>query len=143
MKMKNNEIIDCSPDLIIKRLKIINGNKLNADQSLIYFAGTIYSILLNRKVYKKNIDLQSFVKDYILDPIEEEQFKKYVYLSRTLLGSRVYRLIIEKYSYSLVIETSKRLFKYFETPSKEYDKKVKISSKNIASELSGWLKNDD
>lgn len=141
--MKNNEIIDCSPDLIIKRLKIINGNKLNADQSLIYFAGTIYSILLNRKVYKRNIDLQSFVKDYILDPIEEEQFKKYVYLSRTLLGSRVYRLIIEKYSYSLVIETSKRLFKYFETPSKEGNKKVKISSKNIASELSGWLKNDD
>lgn len=141
--MKNNEIIDCSSDLIIKRLKIINGNKLNADQSLIYFAGTIYSILLNRKVYKRNIDLQSFVKDYILDPIEEEQFKKYVYLSRTLLGSRVYRLIIEKYSYSLVIETSKRLFKYFETPSKEGNKKVKISSKNIASELSGWLKNDD
>ena len=143
MKMKNNEIINCTPDLIIKRLKIVSSNKLNADQSLIYFAGTIYSILLNRKIYKKNIDLQSFVKDYILMPIEEEQFKRYVYLSRTLLGSRVYRLIIEKYSYSLVIETSKRLFEYFETPSKEDSKKVKTSSKNIASELSGWLKSND
>ncbi|ADW01254.1 hypothetical protein [Limosilactobacillus fermentum] len=141
--MKNNEIINCSPDLIIKRLKIISSNKLNADQSLIYFAGTIYSILLNRKVYKRNIDLQSFVKEYILAPIEEEQFKSYVYLSRTLLGSRIYRLIIEKYSYSLVIETSKRLFEYFETSSKEHNKKVKTNSKNIVSELSGWLKNDD
>lgn len=141
--MKNNEIINCTPDQIIKRLKIISSNKLNTDQSLIYFAGTIYSILLNRKVYKRNTDLQSFVKDYILTPIQEEQFKKYVYLSRTLLGSRVYRLIIEKYSYSLVIETSKKLFDYFEAPSKEYSKKPKTNSKNIASELSGWLKNND
>ncbi len=141
--MKNNEIINCSPETIIKRLKILSSNKLNADQSLIYFAGTIYSILLNRKVYKRNIDLQSFVRDYILAPIEEEQFKKYVYLSRTLLGSRVFRLIIEKYSYSLVIETSKKLFEYFETPSKENNKKTKTSSNNIASELSGWLKNND
>ena len=141
--MKNNEIINCSPETIIKRLKILSSNKLNADQSLIYFAGTIYSILLNRKVYKRNIDLQSFVRDYILAPIEEEQFKKYVYLSRTLLGSRVFRLIIEKYSYSLVIETSKKLFEYFETPSKEKNKKTKTSSNNIASELSGWLKNND
>ena len=143
MKMKNNEIINCDPDFINKRLKIISSNKLSADQSLIYFAGTIYSILLNRKVYKRNADLQSFVKNFILAPIKEEQFKKYVYLSRTLLGSRVYRLIIEKYSYSLVIETSKIIFDYFKTYSKEENKESKSSSKDIASELSGWLKGND
>ena len=143
--MKNNEIINCSADLIIKRLRIINSNKLDSEQSLIYFAGVIYSILLNRKIYKRNIDLQSFVKDFILTPIEEEQFKKYVYLSRTLLGSRVYRLIIENYSYPLVIETSNKLFNYFKVSTKQYSKKQKskTGSQNIASELSGWLKNND
>lgn len=140
MKKLNKEIINCNTYTIMKRLKTVNSNKLDSDQSLIFFAGVIYSIILNRSIYKKNADLEPFVKKYILSPLNKEQFKRYVYLSRTLLGSRVYRIIIEDFSYSLVTEVSQKLLLLFEKSDSQNKNKVKIN--NIASELSGWLKND-
>lgn len=140
--MKNKKIINCDKSTIVNRLNLINSNKLNSDESLIYFAGILYSIILNRAIFYKNMDLKLFINEFILIPTNKEQFRPYVYKSRTLLGSRVYRTIVEDFDYSLVREISKKLFIYFESPVNNNANKDNLKSNNIASELSGWLKND-
>ena len=139
--MKENEIIYCSTKEIGKRLKVVTGNKLDADQSVIYFSGIIYSIILNREVFKKNSDLKDFVYNIFLKPLHDEQYKDYLYKSRTLLGSRLSRYILENISYTLTVEISNKLIVFFDNNDKK-DKKEKSIENEIANELSKWLKNE-
>lgn len=139
--MKKNEIINCSTDKILKRLKVVTSNKIDADQSIIYFAGTIYSILLNREIFKRNSDLKNFIYNIFLKPLNYEQYKDYVYKSRTLLGARLYRYILENVNYTLTLEISNELINFFDKNTQK-DKKTKFVDNDIALELSKWLKNE-
>ena len=139
--MKKNELINCDTQVIVKRLKVIMRKKLDADQSIIYFAGIVYSILLNRNIFTRNDDLKEFVYDIFLKPLGMPQYKDYLYKSRTLLGSRLYRYIIENINYTLTIKISNELMTFFKKDDKE-ENQTRKSTNEIAVELSKWLTNE-
>ncbi|VDG23720.1 hypothetical protein [Lactiplantibacillus mudanjiangensis] len=126
---------------IIKQFKIINSNKLNSEETINYFNGCVYALILNKTVFRRNDDLPSFVYGLFLKPFDTEQYKQYVYKSRTLLGARVCRHINDDLNYSQVVPLSKAVISYLEkTFSLEQKKEDTQRLNSIADELSGWLK---
>ena len=69
------------------------------------------------------------------------QYKDYLYKSRTLLGSRLYRYIIENINYTLTIKISNELMTFFKKDDKE-ENQTRKSTNEIAVELSKWLTNE-
>ena len=63
--------------------------------------------------------------------------------SRTLLGSRVSRYILEKISYSNLIELRKLTMIYLDSQLDGHQEKRKKKKSNLINELSGWLNNDN
>lgn len=130
---------------IIKDLSILKSNKLNSNESIIYFSGIIYSIILNKKMFKKNEELKEFIYDVFLNPMGMKQYKEYLYKNRTLLGSRVSRHILDKFNYTDTIKLSKIISKYIKEKY-DLDNNTKITknykNKKLADALSVWIKNE-
>lgn len=126
------------------QLSLLESNKLNSKESTIYFAGFFYSLILNKKVFKNNKDINAFLDSVYLKPLKLSPFKSYLYRSRTLLGSRVSRYILEKATYSNIIELRKLTMDYLDNQlgknKNKEDKKTKKTMSNLMDELSGWLK---
>lgn len=128
-----------------KDLEVLFSNKLNSEESKIYFSGFLYTLILNKKMFHKNEELKDFLYEVFLKPFNIEQYRDYLYKSRTLLGSRVSRHIIEHFTYSETIAATKMVSKYI-IQKYNLDSNGKSSknkpSKNIADELSKWINNE-
>lgn len=130
---------------IIKELAILKSNKLNSSESIIYFSGILYSIILSKSMFKRNKELKEFLYVIFLKPFGMDQYREYLYKSRTLLGSRVSRQILENFSYTDTIKSSNIISKYIkEKYNLKNNKKISKNSKNnnLADELSEWIRNE-
>ena len=126
---------------VIKQFKLITGNKLNSEETINYFNGCMYALILNKTIFKRNDDLPSFIYTLFLKPFNNQQYKDYVYKSRTLLGARACRHINDDLNYSEVVPLSKAVISYLEENFSLENKKENAQRLNsIADELSGWLK---
>ncbi|MFD0897355.1 hypothetical protein [Loigolactobacillus binensis] len=125
---------------IIKQVDILQSNKLDSEESINYFTGFMYSLILDKTVFKRNDELPDFIFNFFLKPFGSMQYKDYVYKSRTLLGARVCRHIIDDFNYSDTVKLSKIILNYLE---KKYalgqDENAHKKLNSIANELSGWL----
>ncbi|MEK4181356.1 hypothetical protein NSQ61_17965 [Aeribacillus sp. FSL K6-1121] len=118
--MKNRELSTIKNDL-----KIITSNKLNSSQSKLLLIGIIFEIIQRRDLFPKNSDLKMFVNQVFVAPMSIKPFKDYLFLSRTLLGSRIGKIILFDFEYKNVIKTVETLRNLL--PGKE-DKEKNISS---------------
>ncbi|HJG15561.1 MAG TPA: hypothetical protein K8V06_05405 [Ligilactobacillus salivarius] len=137
-KSKINEI-----SRLKSQLSLLDGNKLNSEESTIFFAGFFYSLILNKTIFKNNKDIIEFLNSNYIEPLKLPPFKQYLYKSRTLLGSRVSRYILEKISYSNLIELRKLTMIYLDSQLDGHQEKRKKKKSNLINELSGWLNNDN
>lgn len=124
---------------IIKDLQLISSNKLNTYQSKIFFIGITIDLLLNTKLFEKNIDLKPFIEKHyinILDDKSVEPFKEYLYACRTPLAARLSRLIYEKMDYSTILKSSSEILK--ELPQ-DITKKTTTKKDDALDEWMGYL----
>lgn len=82
MKMENN-------DLLLKKIKSISKSK-DINNLKINLYGLCSFIILSKELFERNKDIKPFMNSINFD------FKDYVYLSRSLLASRVIRKIEKK-----------------------------------------------
>lgn len=127
---------------IFDSLKLIKSNKLNSSQTIEYFSGFTYKILLDKDIFPNNDDLKEFIMSVYLKRIKADQFKDYVYRSRTLLASRLVRKILENYNFNITLEASDQLMSIFNNiyhfeENKESKHRTKQST--IDDSLVSWM----
>ncbi|GAS82373.1 hypothetical protein [Paenibacillus amylolyticus] len=87
-------------------LKVISSNKLNSHQSKLFLVGILHEIILRKDLFPKNGDLKIFINILIVEPIGSlSPFRDYIFLSRTLLASRVSNIILKQFQFRDVIKT--------------------------------------
>jgi hypothetical protein len=93
-------------ELIKNDLRVISSNKLNSYQSKLFLVGILYEIILRKDLFPRNSDLKKFVQLIVVEPIKTiPPFREYLFLSRTLLGSRVSSIILSHFEFKNVVKT--------------------------------------
>lgn len=139
------------PKDFIADLKFFRSNKISIDQSVAFFAGLSYELILNTKIFPRNSDLKPFINEvYLTHDTTDKEFREYLYASRTLLGARLTRNILDNFDYLIVKEISKDIeyillenFMDDEKNNKNTHKKDNDFSKNIASWLGAISKTNE
>ncbi|MGG0482451.1 hypothetical protein ABEY65_03550 [Priestia aryabhattai] len=118
-------------------LKLITSNKLNSFQSKLFLIGIVHEIILRKDLFPKNSDLKNFVQVVFVDPIEGiKPFREYLFLSRTLLSSRVSNIILQNFEFSNVIKTVDMLYNILpEHNINEHSPK----NKNSENDINEWI----
>lgn len=75
----------------IKRFLSLKVNKKNLESLKFIVPGILAYIIINKELYSKNSDLKSFTKNYL-----NEDYKDYLFKSRTTLFARVVKDIIRE-----------------------------------------------
>ncbi|EJQ54794.1 hypothetical protein IEI_01263 [Bacillus wiedmannii] len=123
-------------ELIRNDLKIITSNKLNTSQSKLLLIGVTYEILLRKDLFPKNSDLKKFVQLVFVEPIEGvKPFKEYLFVSRTLLSSRISKIILSQFSYNNVMKTVDKLNAMLPQQNNEN----KYSTRNTEQSMNEWV----
>lgn len=116
-------------------IKIVVSNKLNMSQSKLLFMGLIYEIILSKDLFPKNNNLKVFIDKVIIKYLDiNEPFKDYLYDSRTILASRVQRIILKEVEYSKIIQMVKEIYGIL--PGDEVKNKKSI---DIDKEVVNWM----
>ncbi|UMY53499.1 MULTISPECIES: hypothetical protein [Paenibacillus] len=76
--------------------KTLADKSINVSQKQLYFFGSVTTTILSTDIFPKNLDLKEYIKIFEEGAFKKNEFKDYLYFSRTLLLSRVLRLISDK-----------------------------------------------
>lgn len=124
---------------IISTLKLIQTSKLSISQSTMLLSGIVYALVLDREIFKRNADLNDFTLKIFKQWLpNQEQFRPYVFRSRTILGSKLSRIILEKFDYESTKTVSSLLLSLFSintTDKKDKNKQFVGLEKTLAA----WL----
>lgn len=121
-------------------LKVIRGNKLSISQSKLLFMGIMYEIILNKELFPRNIQLNEFVNEHLLQYLKRnKKFKNYIFKSRTLLAATIQREIYNNLDYNDIIYIIDEIDAIlFENSNYGYKKTIKKNNNEV--EMSEWLK---
>lgn len=89
--------------------------------------GIVSQLLLSRKIFSSNMDIEKFLKD-----IFELEFKTYVFRSRTLIVARVTREILSSENDNVY---KNKLYDFVQ----EKIENLKEETKNEKNEFDGWI----
>lgn len=131
------------PNDFISDLKFFRSNKLSVNQSVTFFAGLSFELILNKKIFTRNSDLEIFINEVYLkhnsDP-DKQTFKPYLYKSRTQLGARLTRNILDDFDYTIVKQISNEIEEILITMSPENGKTNKsINNDSFSNNIASWL----
>ncbi|MFP7171589.1 hypothetical protein [Terribacillus sp. 7520-G] len=100
-------------------LKIINSNKLSSNQGRLLLMGLTFELIQNKQLFPRNNDLKNFIKTIYEENLElEKEYRDYLYLSRTLLGSRVLKTLLIK-DYDMLLQITNDLIEFLPFSSTE------------------------
>lgn len=139
--MKKNEIFDS--------LDLIKSSKLNSSQTIEYYIGFVYRLILDKKIFPNNPDLKEFIYTIFLEPNDLIQFKDYVYKSRTLLGARTCRMISENFTFTDILNQVDNINNIFvriynvKTSNSNAHKSVKAMDNALENWMNKLRDNDD
>ncbi|MCT1538335.1 MULTISPECIES: hypothetical protein [Lysinibacillus] len=127
----------------IEIFKMINKNKLSIDQTKSLYLGVVFQLIIDKKVFTKNIDIDDFIKK-----IYVREYKEYLFSSRPYLASRLLKDIEKETDYNQLIMTSRNIINYLESTGTTEEPPEKNSNrKNPANNIVGWYntvnKNED
>lgn len=119
-------------------IKIIVSNRLSMYQSKLLFMGLIYEIILRKDLFPQNSNLKTFIDKVIIKYLDiNEPFRDYLYDSRTLLGSRIQRIILKEVEYSKIIQMVKEIYEIL--PGDEVKNYKNKKSIDINKEVVNWM----
>ena len=128
-----------TPEDIEKQLKLVQSNKLDSSQAISLFIGFVGRLILKKETFRYNSDLEPFILEVLLKPFGKEQFRPYVYKSRTILTSRVLRLLEEKLTLTSTLTMAKKI-QLILVPSGDYrENKEPISQSFLDKALDAWM----
>ncbi|QIW51736.1 hypothetical protein [Pseudolactococcus raffinolactis] len=87
----------------------LNSSKFSKEKSVSIFIGTIFLLLTDKEIFKKNIDIRDFLK-----VILKKEYKDYLFKSRPYLSARVLNDITKEMSYHEIINTAMNIAEYLE-----------------------------
>lgn len=121
---------------------LLKMNKMSIHEVKLYLMAISYEIILNTKLFKLNVSLNDFVKNIYVNKLNlEEDYKEYLFNSRTLLASRIQRDIFEKAEYNQILIIIKELILFLDIYNDISENKTKnISSNNNAQYIVEWMK---
>ncbi|SUM89506.1 hypothetical protein [Staphylococcus saprophyticus] len=126
--------------------KLFNYKNFSIEDKRKYFLGEVLHTILNKELFKKNEDLKEYIK--VIERFEVvNEYKNYLYKSRTLLASRVLKDVELNFTESDLLILIKNHYNYLEKYSnfnvtintKENERKKEIK-KNKNSVLENYLK---
>ncbi|MGE0910519.1 hypothetical protein ACQGRJ_09725 [Bacillus atrophaeus] len=76
---------------------LLTSKKYNSEEKKLLLVGIVQNLIYSRSVFPSNMSLSKYIHIFeeIYNLEKNELFKEYLYRSRTLLSSRVCRMIIE------------------------------------------------
>lgn len=89
---------------ILDDLKLVKSNKLNSHQVEVFMNGILYEIIQRKDLFPKNSDLKCFVNEHINKILKLDDFREYLFASRTMLAARVQKNILEKSDYLEILQ---------------------------------------
>lgn len=121
-------------------LKILNSSKYTVNEKKYIFLGTISETILNKNLFKYNIDLKEYISLFE-DVLKREPYKEYLYSARPLLASQVVKDFVQLDSKNnLVIkEAIEQHIKYMQGKN-ELDQQTKERSPNKNNLLDDMIK---
>lgn len=84
---------------ILDDLKLVRSNKLNSHQVEVFMNGILYETIQRKDLFPKNSDLKYFINEQINRTLKVDNFRDYLFASRTLLAARVQKNILENSDY--------------------------------------------
>ncbi|MGL9771528.1 hypothetical protein [Enterococcus sp. DIV0996a] len=119
----------------INSFSTLNSNKFSKDQSISLFFGTLFMLLSDKDIFKKNSDIKLF-----LDVVLKKEYKDYLFRSRPYLISRVLNDVRKGMSYSELIILSSTISTFL---NKDYNlEKVdnkKINKGRVEDNIVSWM----
>lgn len=126
-------------DDIISTTKLLLSSKLSSNQSTMLLSSLMYSIILSTDIFRRNIDIEPFLLKIFNEWLpDHQQFRPYVYKSRTLLGSKVSRIILESFDYDATTVLTKKLMQAFAPNSNQKPSQGK-NRNSLESSVTSWL----
>lgn len=133
MNKENRNLNDIKYDL-----KIIMGNKLSIYQSKLLFMGIMYEIILNKELFPRNSQLDTFINEHLLKYLKRKsKFKGYLFKSRTILAATIQREIYNNLDYNDIINLVDEIYKIL-PDDMEFKNKKTIKNYNECA-LNEWL----
>lgn len=124
-------------------LQLLRSNKLSAEQSMLLFVGFSYDLVLNKSIFKQNIDLEDFSNIYVKYSNKKEPLRPYLFGARPLLGARLGKIITNDMDYADILEITKELDLFFEKAAfgdQESLMNKSVVKKSLDDETSNWMK---
>jgi hypothetical protein len=128
-----------TPEEIAKQLQLIQSNSLDSSQAISLFIGFVGRLILKTDTFKHNSDLEPFILEVFLKPFSKEQFRPYVYRSRTLLTSRVLRLLSDNLTLTTTLKIATRIESILVPKTNTRGAKGHISQSFIDKALDSWM----
>lgn len=119
---------------------MLDSNYTNEDKRK-YFLGEIAYTILNKELFTRNSDLKVYIA--IFENIQNiNEYKDYLYKSRTLLVSRILKDVKNNLSNTQFDKLVKQHYKFFDKKhsGSESNKKETINKVNSSSILNNYLK---
>jgi len=95
------------------------------------FIGLVSSTILSKEIFKKNEDLKNYTEIFSKYTKSSEDFKKYIFASRTQVLAKVQRILLETLSEEQFDEAIKKHIYFIEKKNIEIKKGEKIKNSQI------------
>lgn len=132
-----------NPNDFIVSFGLFRSDKLSVEQSITFFAGLSFELILDKNIFPKNSDLETFVTEVYLTSHNSTSgivFKPYLYKSRTLLGARLTRVILDNFDYTTMKHISYEIERILLAMFPELKKSSGSKTKNTFNKnITDWI----
>lgn len=134
---KEKLLIEISREQYIKELSNLSSNKFSKNQTITLFLGILFNFITDKEIFKKNIDIQVFLRE-----VFNKEYKDYLFRSRPYLVSRVLSDVKKEKTYSDLLKLSSEIGEYIlknsgNSINEEKDKKNRKT--HIEDNIVGWV----
>lgn len=120
----------------IKEFSVINKNKFTLQQTKSLYLGLLYQLISDKTIFKKNKELEGFLKD-----IFKKEYGEYLFKARPYLASRLLKDISIEYDNLEISASIKSIMSYLNEKSILEDVKPRKpqNTKSMEDEVIGWF----
>ncbi|KZB89875.1 hypothetical protein A2U94_19180 [Bacillus sp. VT 712] len=122
----------------IKEFGAINKNKFTLEQTKSLYLGLLYELISNKKVFKRNIELEDFISN-----VFKKKYNPYLFKARPYLASRLLKDVAEGYDFLKMSASIKLIIFYLQDKGLEAnpgENGVKKSSSSLEDDTINWFK---
>lgn len=120
----------------VKEFSVINKNKFTLEQTKSLYLGLLYQLISNKTIFKRNKDLEGFLKD-----IFNKEYGDYLFKARPYLASRLLKDVSLEYDNLEISASIKAIMNYLNDKNMIDDTKPRNTKnpKSMHDEVIGWF----